>query len=151
VPGVVEASRDDRPPRPGPGPAPVRGGRCGSRAPRALELHPMMRRRRGMRQARGQWVYGMWGPVARLVGSQAAFAAAYPRTERILDLLELAPGRRYLDVGCGTASFAHLLARTAGMDEAPVSVDFAAEPGPVDAIAWPEKLPFADNSFDAIT
>jgi len=78
-------------------------------------------------------------------------AAITPRADRIISLIELGPGRTYLDVGCGTAAFAHLLASRAGLAEPPVTVDLAPIPGPVDVIGWPERLPFRDQSFDAIT
>ncbi len=78
-------------------------------------------------------------------------AAQYPQVERIVDLLELGPGKRYLDFGPGTAGFAHLLAQGAGLEEPPVCVDITSGPGPVDAMAWPEQWPFPDNSFDCIT
>jgi ubiquinone/menaquinone biosynthesis C-methylase UbiE len=74
-----------------------------------------------------------------------------PRTARIIDLLELGPHRRYVDVGCGTAAFAHLLARQAGLEEAPLCLDLSAGRGPVDALAWPESLPLRDASVDALT
>jgi SAM-dependent methyltransferase len=79
-------------------------------------------------------------------------AAITPRADRIVSLLELAPGKRYVDIGCGTAALAHLLARRAGLNEPPVCLDITAEgPGPVDAIGWPEHLPLADESVDALT
>lgn len=110
-----------------------------------------MRRRRAAIAARDAWVHGMGAPLARAINSQAGMAAITPRVGRIISLLELRPGKRYLDVGCGTAAFAHLLAARAGMDEPPVTVDIVAEPGPVELVGWPEKLPFPDESFDAIT
>src|SRR5690606_29273685 len=108
-------------------------------------------RRRTAREARMRWVYGRTAPIARLVNSQAGMSAITPRADRIASLIELAPGRRYLDIGCGTAAFAHLLADRAGMDEPPVTMDLIDGPGPVDLMAWPEKLPFRDAAFDAIT
>ena len=110
-----------------------------------------MRRRRAVREARERWVYGRFGPLARATNSQTGMAAITPRVKRVISLLELAPGRRYLDIGCGTAAFAHLVASRAGMDEPPVTADLAPGPGPVELLAWPEKLPFADASFDCIT
>lgn len=74
-----------------------------------------------------------------------------PRAERVIGLLELGPGKRYVDLGCGTAAYAHLLADRAGMDEPPLTLDLAPGPGPVDAIAWPEHLPLADASVDALS
>lgn len=110
-----------------------------------------MRRRRSARLAREGWVHGATAPVARLINSQAGMAAITPRAERIVDLVQLRRGGRYLDIGCGTAAYAHMLARLAGHDRAPVCSDLADGPGPVDLVAWPEQLPFADNSFDHIT
>jgi SAM-dependent methyltransferase len=77
--------------------------------------------------------------------------AIAPSPDRIAGLLDLGRGKRYLDVGCGTAAFAHLLAVRSGLDTPPVTVDLAAGPGPIDVAGWPEALPFRDGSFDAIT
>ncbi|MCA9823644.1 MAG: methyltransferase domain-containing protein, partial [Dehalococcoidia bacterium] len=78
-------------------------------------------------------------------------AAITPRADRVIDLINLRDGGRYLNIGCGTSAFAHLLAARAGHTEVPVCMDLVGEPGPVDLVAWPEKLPFPDNSFDHIT
>jgi ubiquinone/menaquinone biosynthesis C-methylase UbiE len=79
-------------------------------------------------------------------------AAITPRVARIIDLLELGPGRRYLDLGCGTAAFAHLIAARAGLEEPPLCLDLGAAPGqPIDALAWPERLPLRDESVDCAT
>lgn len=110
-----------------------------------------MRRRRNARLAREQWVWGQGAPLAKLLSSQAAMAALTPRADRIVDLLHLRDGGRYLDVGCGTGAYAHLLADRAGHAAPPVCLDLAAGPGPVDIIGWPEKLPFPDASFEHIT
>lgn len=110
-----------------------------------------MRRRRSARQARERWMAGKTAPLARALASQTWMAASLPRVARIIDLLELGPGKRYLDIGCGTAAYAHLLADRAGCEEPPVCLDLAAGLGPVDAIAWPEQLPLPGNSYDAIT
>lgn len=111
----------------------------------------MIRRRRSARLARQAWVEGRAAPLARMINSQAGMAAITPRAARIADLIELGPGKRYLDVGCGTATYAHLLAATSGAEGPPVTVDLARGPGPVDVVAWPEHLPFRDASFDCIT
>ena len=110
-----------------------------------------MRRRRAAREARERWVFGRTAPIARMLNSQAAMAAITPRLERVISLLALGAGRRYLDIGCGTAAYAHLLAQRAGLDEPPVTVDLVPRPGPVDLLGWPEKLPFRDSSFDSIS
>lgn len=110
-----------------------------------------MRRRRAVREKRWRWVFGRTETLARIINSQTAMAAVTPRVQRIMSLLDLAPGRRYLDIGCGTSAFAHLLAARAGMDEPPVTMDLVPGPGPVEIVAAPEHLPFADESFDCIT
>ena len=74
-----------------------------------------------------------------------------PRAGRALGLLQLGPDSRYVDIGCGTSAFAHLLARRAGMDAPPCCIDLAAGPGPVDALGWPEHLPLRDASVDVFT
>lgn len=110
-----------------------------------------MRRRRSARQAREQWVSGRTAPLARAINSQAAMALITPRVQRIISLIDLAPGKRYLDIGCGTAAFAHLMAARAGMEQPPFTFDLVHVPGPVDAIAWPEQLPLRAGSFDCVT
>ncbi|MCZ2110272.1 MAG: methyltransferase domain-containing protein [Dehalococcoidia bacterium] len=110
-----------------------------------------MRRRRQARQVRFHWVHGRWRWLARAINSQTGMAAITPRAHRIIDLIELGPGKRYLDVGCGTAAYAHLLAARAGADDPPVTMDIVNGPGPVELIASPEQLPFPDASFDCIT
>ena len=110
-----------------------------------------MRRRRSARQARQRWVFGTAAPLARALASQAAMAAITPRADRIIDLVQLRAGGRYLDVGCGTGAYAHLLAARAGMAAPPLCMDLVDGPGPVELVGWPEKLPFPDASFDHIT
>ena len=110
-----------------------------------------MRRRRAARLARERWVFGRTAPIARAINSPAGMAAITPRVARVISLLELSPGRRYLDVGCGTAGYAHIVAQRAGLEVPPMTVDLLPGPGPVDVVGWPEKLPFRDASFDAIS
>ena len=110
-----------------------------------------MRRRRQARQARFRWVHGRWRWIERIINSQAGMAAITPRANRVIDLIELGPGKRYLDVGCGTAAYAHLLAARAGCDDPPVTMDLIDAPGSVEIVASPEQLPFGDASFDCVT
>lgn len=110
-----------------------------------------MRRRRAAITARETWITGTSAYAARAINSQSAMALITPRVQRIIDLLELCPGRRYLDIGCGTAAFADAIAQKAGLTETPVTVDIAGGLGPVEVVGWPEKLPFRDNAFDCIT
>lgn len=110
-----------------------------------------MRRRRAAIDARWRWALGARFPLAMAVESQAAMGLLVPGANKIPDLIGLGPGKRYLDYGCGTASFAHVLASRAGCEEPPVCADLVPGPGPVDVVAWPEKLPFPDESFDCVT
>lgn len=110
-----------------------------------------MRRRRGARHAREAWLRGPSAFLARAIDSQVGMAALMPRAGKIVDLLDLRPGKRYVDIGCGTAAFAHLLAQHAGMEEPPYCMDLTPGLGPVDVVAWPEHLPLRDASVDAVT
>ncbi len=110
-----------------------------------------MRRRRAAITARETWITGASAYAARAINSQAAMALITPRVQRIIDLIDLCPGRRYLDIGCGTAAFADLIAQKAGLTESPVTVDLVGGLGPVEVLGWPEKLPFRDESFDCVT
>lgn len=111
----------------------------------------MMRRRRAVIAARERWLSGRWRWLARAAGSQAGQALLTPRAGRVIELLELGPGKRYLDIGCGTGSYAHLLAARAGCEEPPICMDIVQGPGPVDLVGWPERLPFVDGAFDCVT
>jgi SAM-dependent methyltransferase len=110
-----------------------------------------MRRRRQVREARWRWVFGRTRPVARLINSQTAMAMITPRVARVISLIELGPGKRYLDIGCGSAAFAHLIAARAHCTEPPLTMDLVPAPGPVEIVGSPEHLPFADSSIDCIT
>lgn len=111
----------------------------------------MIRRRRTARQTRAAWVRGPLAPLARAMNSQSALAAITPRVRRVIDLIELAPGKRYVDIGCGSAAYAGLVASQAGMDQPPICLDLVDEPGRPDALVWPEHLPLADASVDCLT
>ena len=110
-----------------------------------------MRRRRQTRETRFRWVFGRTAPIARAINSQTAMAAITPRVERIISLIDLVPGKRYLDVGCGTGAFAHLIANRARLTAPPLTIDLVGGPGPVEIVASPEHLPLPDESFDCIT
>lgn len=107
----------------------------------------MIRRRRGTIEARRALRERAWG---RALESQVAQAALAPRVARVVELLEMRAGRRYVDIGCGSATLAHVIAARAGLARPPLTLDLGAAPG-VDAIAWPEQLPLADASVDALT
>ncbi len=108
----------------------------------------MIRRRREAIRARRRRANG---PLARALDSQAARAALFPRPDRMIELLALDRARRWLDVGFGGGAFAGLLAARAGANP-PVRLDAAAGGAvPPDLVAWPERLPFRDAAFDAVT
>jgi SAM-dependent methyltransferase len=110
-----------------------------------------MRRRRAARQVREHWLHGRLGWLARAVDSQTGMAALTPRVQRVISLVGLAPGRRYLDIGCGTAAFANLVAARAGLTVPPVTIDIVDGPGAPEVVAWPEHLPVRDLSIDCLT
>lgn len=107
-----------------------------------------MRRRRSAVAARKAWAGSL---VGRLANAQSVQALVTPRAARIVQLIGLEPGRRYVDMGCGTAPYAHLLASEAGLAAAPITLDIAPGHGRPEVIAWPERLPLADASVDALT
>ena len=108
----------------------------------------MIRRRRSALATRRDWASGFG---ARLVNSQAAMALITPRAHRIIDLIDLRPGKGYVDVGCGTAAYAHLLAARAGLTEPPLTFDLSNPPAGAEVVAWPEQLPLRDQSVDCLT
>src|SRR5690606_22360138 len=113
--------------------------------PGAPGVCPVIRRRRSTREARGRWVFGRTAALARMIASQPVQAMMTPRANRVAELIELGPGKRYLDIGCGTGAYAYLLAARAGLDEPPVTVDLVPGPFPVDLVTAPEHLPFGDD------
>jgi SAM-dependent methyltransferase len=99
----------------------------------------------------------MWGsaPFERIAGTLAEMHAA------IVDAVDGAPGRGWLDVGCGTGELAFVAAATGatvtGSDLSPVLVETArrqaAERG-VDVtfdVGDAEALPYPDAGFDIVT
>jgi ubiquinone/menaquinone biosynthesis C-methylase UbiE len=83
--------------------------------------------------------------------------------EKMLDLADLKPGERALDVGCGTGSLAIAAKRrigatgaVSGIDASPEMIARARKKARRNAVevsfenAVVEKLPFADATFDAV-
>src|SRR5690348_3111290 len=80
-----------------------------------------------------------------------------PLYERVLERLDLTPGTRLLDAGCGAGLFAALAAQrgadVVGLDAAPGLIEYARHRRPaaryvVDDL---EHMPFGDGAFDVIT
>jgi SAM-dependent methyltransferase len=80
-----------------------------------------------------------------------------PLYERVLDRLDLRPGVRLLDVGCGAGLFAELAARrgadVTGLDAAPGLVEYARRrrPGARYVVEDLEHMPFDSGAFDVVT
>jgi ubiquinone/menaquinone biosynthesis C-methylase UbiE len=103
------------------------------------------------------------GNAAEIYQRELVPAVFGPWAPRVIELSELRPGLRVLDVACGTGVVARLAARTVGVDGRVAALDLnpgmlavAAELPAVEgaAIEWIEgtaqALPFADASFDVV-
>ena len=109
----------------------------------------MIRRRQSVLNAQQKWDRYAKGIPSVLAGTSIAKAMLIPRADEIIRLLEIGPGKSYVDIGCGTASYARLLSTRANALP-PVTVDLSQKSLP-NMLAWPEKLPFAADSFDCVT
>lgn len=89
-------------------------------------------------------------------------ATMRPWAYRLVDLLELKPGRRILDVACGTGAVTCLLAernanngRIIGYDLSPEMLAIARAKKTVSHIEWQlgdaSRIPYQDESFDIVT
>ena len=82
---------------------------------------------------------------------------AEPAQRLVADALELGPGMRVLDAGCGAGRFCALAAgrgaRVSGLDGAPAMIAIAGRAAPqADLCVGPlDKLPWPDATFDAVT
>jgi SAM-dependent methyltransferase len=80
-----------------------------------------------------------------------------PLYERVLGGLDLRPGMRLLDAGCGSGLFAELAARSGaeviGLDAAPGLVEYARRRRPAAryVVEDIEHMPFRDAVFDVVT
>ena len=111
----------------------------------------MIRRRREAISARERWLAGPQAALARALDSPPARAALFPRADAMIEMLQLDSARTWLDVSLGGGAFAELLAARAGSPARPVALDVSAAGGSAEVVGWPERLPFRDASFDAIT
>ncbi len=102
-------------------------------------------------------------PVLLELESQRRSPAAVAKRDRVIDLLQPAPGERILDIGCGSGAFCREIAlmvvpagSVVGIDPAPAAIDvarrlaaFADQSVLTFAEADGHALPFATASFDA--
>jgi arsenite methyltransferase len=102
-------------------------------------------------------------PVLLAIESQRRSPSIAARRQRLLDLLQLLPGERLLDIGCGGGAFCREVASlvgpegaVVGIDNAPAAVAVAKRLAALDAApcltfseADGHDLPFPDASFDA--
>jgi|TARA_B110000263_G_C15301246_1_gene508089 SAM-dependent methyltransferase len=109
----------------------------------------VIRRRRAVQNSQEGWNKYAKGIPAAVAGSSIARALLIPRGDVISRLLKMGPGKSYLDIGCNTAAYARLLATRADAPF-PVTVDISRKASP-DLLAWPERLPFSDGTFDCVT
>jgi SAM-dependent methyltransferase len=100
-----------------------------------------------------------WGPLwgARPDDWAANEDQQTPTYEAALARVELRPGDRVLDIGCGSGAFLRLAAdrgaTVAGLDASEALIDVARRrlPGAELEVGEMEALPFADDSFDLVT
>src|SRR5829696_1431359 len=89
--------------------------------------------------------------------AEAAEGRIRPLYERVLERLELLPGTRLLDAGCGSGLFAELAARggadVTGLDAAPGLVEYARRRRPAAGyvVGDIERMPFDDGAFGVVT
>ena len=100
-----------------------------------------------------------WGPLwgARPADWALSEDQQVPTYEEALRQVDLHPGQRVLDIGCGVGVFLRLVAergaRAFGLDASEALLDTARERTP-DAdlrVGDMEALPYADDSFDLVT
>jgi SAM-dependent methyltransferase len=100
-----------------------------------------------------------WGPLwgARPEDWALNEDQQIPTYEEAIRRVGLEPGRRVLDIGCGTGSFLRLVAERgaepSGIDASSELIEFARRRLPEAdlRVGEMEELPFADNLFDLVT
>jgi SAM-dependent methyltransferase len=109
---------------------------------------------------REQWQ--VVGNAAEIYQRELVPAIFGPWAARVVELAEPRPGKRVLDVACGTGVVARVAAEAVGADGRVAALDInpdmlavaAAVPASGAAIEWVEgsaqALPFADDGFDAV-
>ena len=115
----------------------------------------MASRRKYFPAAGLDWALPIYDPLAKLLGGDAIWSAFVER-------MELAPGQRFLDIGCGTGTLAVLIQQlhpsiaVVGLDPDPGVLARAtrkAERAGVEIHfdrGFSDQLPYADASFDRL-
>jgi ubiquinone/menaquinone biosynthesis C-methylase UbiE len=99
--------------------------------------------------------------LAQMIESRGQAPEEIATRQRYLDLLQLQPGQRILDVGCGTGVVTRALAQRVqpsgtviGLDPRPEFLELAAELTPDPAVEFRHgdalALPFEAHAFDAV-
>jgi len=101
------------------------------------------------------WALPIYDPLAKLLGGDAICSAFVER-------MELAPGQRFLDIGCGTGTLAVLIQQlhpgvaVVGLDPDPRALARAARKAERAGVevhfdrGFSDQLPYADASFDRV-
>ena len=101
------------------------------------------------------WALPIYAPLAKLLGGDAICSAFVER-------MELAPGQRFLDIGCGTGTLAVLIQQlhpgvaVVGLDPDPRALARAARKAERAGVevhfdrGFSDQLPYADASFDRV-
>jgi SAM-dependent methyltransferase len=100
-----------------------------------------------------------WGPLwgARPEDWAASEDQQIPTYEEALRHVELSPGQRVLDIGCGAGAFLRLLAdrgaRPSGLDASEALIELARRRDPEAdlRVGDMESLPYDDDTFDLVT
>ena len=102
------------------------------------------------------WLLPIYDPLATLMGADKYYTMA-------VDWLELAPGQRVLDIGCGTGTFAVRIRQlrpgvaVVGLDPDPRALARAARKAKRAGVevhferGFSDQLPYADASFDCVS
>ena len=115
----------------------------------STQMSPEMEALKG--KLRGMWIAGDFGEIAKSIEHGAV---------EFVDRLDLGPGKKVLDVACGTGNLAIPAAKkgadVTGIDIAPNLIDEAIERAKAEGVAAKfevgdaEALPYEDNTFDIV-
>src|SRR5262245_23094960 len=100
-----------------------------------------------------------WGPLwgARPEDWALSEDQQVPTYEKALERVDVAPGQRALDIGCGAGAFLRLVAERGGepfgidASESLIALARTRLPNADLRVGDMEELPYADGSFDLVT